>query len=502
MPTPNLLDPATFEQNPYFIRPGETSEQYTARTAAPLKVSATPTAPAAPNYAATAAAAGKAGLGASDYASLLGATPDEQKAAKDEIAKQFGYDNADAFFMESLQKPSKTTEDFYNRAYSAAGLDKNLREIRSKREMLNRALGVVNDNPWLDEASRSGKAGRLQQLANADIQNLENEYQLRLDKVHDLVASHADDIGQDEKIRAARLAYLESATKEKLGSLQDERARSYFNDYVSGIPQDTTPKTVSVSEGEALYQWNPTTQDFELVTSRPKTYAPGSGVITGASDPTVEYYADLLRTGKITLSNVPQKIRNAVVLASKGDINARLSDTAIKEIQQSESAIANLEALRSTMEANLQYVGPISGLSALNPYSKARQVQSEIDRVRQQVGKTLEGGVLRKEDEDKYKKILATLNDTPETALVKIDNLIQSIQRDVDSYRSIQSDTGRYVPGSNQPQASAADIDYTIKQNSGKFPTREALIDAIVASSGAARENVASRVYKLIPDKK
>ena len=46
-------------------------------------------------------------------------------------------------------------------------------------------------------------------------------------------------------------------------------------------------------------------------------------------------------------------------------------------------------------------------------------LQADVDRARQTVGKALGGGVLRKEDEDKYKKILATLNDTPETAVYK-----------------------------------------------------------------------------------
>jgi len=173
----------------------------------------------------------------------------------------------------------------------------------------------------------------------------------------------------------------------------------------------------------------------------------GKGEGIGMPDTTVQTYADLLAQGKISLANVPQNIRNAVVTASGGIITKPLSDTAIKEIQQSESAVSNLTALKQIVESNLQFVGPISGFARFNPYSKARQVQAEIDRVRQQVGKTLEGGVLRKEDEEKYKKILATLADTPETALYKIDSLIGAIQRDVETYKGLQQETGRFVPG-------------------------------------------------------
>jgi len=127
-----------------------------------------------------------------------------------------------------------------------------------------------------------------------------------------------------------------------------------------------------------------------------------------------------------------------------------LSDTAIKEITQTQSAISNLKALKEVVQKNLQYVGPISGLQKYNPYSPAKMAQADIDRVRQNVGKALEGGVLRKEDEEKYKKILATLNDTPETAIYKIETLITTIERDLENYSQLQSQSGRYVPATSK----------------------------------------------------
>lgn len=170
----------------------------------------------------------------------------------------------------------------------------------------------------------------------------------------------------------------------------------------------------------------------------------GTSGTPGVSD-TVVYYAKLLGEGKINLSNVPQNIRNSVVNYSKGNINTKLSDTAIEKITQTEGALENLNVLTDVIKNNLEYVGPVKGLQKYNPYSKARQAQADIDRVRQTVGKALEGGVLRKEDEEKYKKILATLNDTPETALYKIEALKSSLERDIQNYKSNQSEAGRYV---------------------------------------------------------
>ena len=139
-----------------------------------------------------------------------------------------------------------------------------------------------------------------------------------------------------------------------------------------------------------------------------------------------------------------------------------LSDTAIKEIAQTQKALDDLVGLGASLKENEQFLGPISGWQKLNPWSKSRQVQADVDRVRQTVGKALEGGVLRKEDEEKYKKILATLLDTPATAAYKIEALTTSIQRDVENYKALQQASGKSldVKASLQKGASTTLQDY------------------------------------------
>lgn len=133
-----------------------------------------------------------------------------------------------------------------------------------------------------------------------------------------------------------------------------------------------------------------------------------------------------------------------------------LSDTAIKEVSQTQKALEDLDILKEKISANLQFVGPIKGLQKINPFSKSRQIQADVDRVRQTVGKALEGGVLRKEDEEKYKKILATLTDTPETAIYKIDALRSSLERDIANYKSLQQSAGRSLNVSGTLQKKGA----------------------------------------------
>jgi len=130
-----------------------------------------------------------------------------------------------------------------------------------------------------------------------------------------------------------------------------------------------------------------------------------------------------------------------------------LPASAVAKIAESKSAIASLVDLRKVLQENSQYIGPVAGFQALWPYSEARQAQAKIDLVKQRVGKALEGGVLRKEDEEKYKRILATLNDTPETAISKVDGLIQTLESDMALFEAEQRRAGRKVGGTTSAPA-------------------------------------------------
>src|SRR5262245_8266694 len=145
-----------------------------------------------------------------------------------------------------------------------------------------------------------------------------------------------------------------------------------------------------------------------------------------------------------------------------------LSEGAAKQIAQTDSTIESLTDLKTVLKQNEQYIGPIAGLQALNPYSEARKAQADIDRERQRVGKLLEGGVLRKEDEEKYKKILATLRDEPSTAIYKVDQLIKDFERDKANYIHQQRLAGRRVP---QSAPSPTDARNTSGHNVGDVVT-------------------------------
>lgn len=154
-----------------------------------------------------------------------------------------------------------------------------------------------------------------------------------------------------------------------------------------------------------------------------------------------------------------------------------LPPAAVKQISDTKTAIDSLKDLKTVLKDNEQYIGPIAGFQALNPYSAARQAQARIDLVRQRVGKALEGGVLRKEDEEKYKLILATLRDTPATAVYKVDSLIHSLEQDVDNFVGQQRLSGRRV---SQEQADSVKSggSFTVQAPNGKTYSFKSKADA------------------------
>lgn len=445
-----------------------------------------PSAPAAVNYLGT-ALEGNVAVGGDTKTGIIktAANPNGQPTGeqKQSTAKEL-FDE----YVKSLKAPASEAEA-YQKAQEESGLLQAQQQRNNTQNEINAVTSRMNQDllqlrgtaakEGVVEAVYGGQQAQvtreatirllpLQAQLAADQGNLDVA-QERLDNLFKIYSTDArNSVDYYNKNVEALYTFLTDEEKKKADAIVKQRdfEASLLKDEINNQQQDASQ---ALKDGNtALYRAltslrPPTNVNSPTFAQDKQNYLNdkaeairryGTSNTGGNSDSeTVTTYAQLLADGKISLANVPQNIRNQVVAATGGIINKPLSDTAIKDIQQSQSAIANLNALKGVVESNLQYVGPVKGLARFNPYSKARQVQSEIDRVRQQVGKTLEGGVLRKEDEEKYKKILATLADTPETALYKIDSLISSLERDIELYKTLQRDTGRFVPGtSSKPE--------------------------------------------------
>jgi hypothetical protein len=129
-----------------------------------------------------------------------------------------------------------------------------------------------------------------------------------------------------------------------------------------------------------------------------------------AGDPVVEPTGRPLTSGDANrISELDTSLDDIAVLGST------LFPDAIGADVETEATTGTLAAAGAALP---NWITEVFGVGA-----DAKGRQAVIDRVKQVIGKALEGGVLRKEDEYKYTKILPTIQDTPQVAKVKLDGL-------------------------------------------------------------------------------
>lgn len=90
------------------------------------------------------------------------------------------------------------------------------------------------------------------------------------------------------------------------------------------------------------------------------------------------------------------------------------------------AAIPNmLQTLSGRLNEKKDMMGPVGGrLRSWNPYdTEAKVLESDLRMHSQLFGKYMEGGVLRKEDEQKYRKMFPQITDTPDVAEGKMVNV-------------------------------------------------------------------------------
>lgn len=94
-------------------------------------------------------------------------------------------------------------------------------------------------------------------------------------------------------------------------------------------------------------------------------------------------------------------------------------------------------------------MGPISGrIAGANPYStKAQTVDARLRTASQAFGRFMEKGVLRKEDEEKYRKMFPQLSDTSQVAKNKLAIVRRQLAQEYESQRSALGSSGYDVSG-------------------------------------------------------
>jgi hypothetical protein len=144
-------------------------------------------------------------------------------------------------------------------------------------------------------------------------------------------------------------------------------------------------------------------------------------------------------------------------------------DTSLDDVEVLRSAVTGnnatgTAALIGTKVPN--WVTEITGWGA-----DAKSKNAVIARVKQVIGKALEGGVLRKEDEHKYKDILPTVGDVPSVVTDKINGLGKAIelrrQRELDAREDAGYDVSKFRERKRSTPQADDPVDALIKKYGG-----------------------------------
>lgn len=152
--------------------------------------------------------------------------------------------------------------------------------------------------------------------------------------------------------------------------------------------------------------------------------------------------------------------QRAAAKASTSGGGKELTANMVKKLNEGNAIPILLDDVSTVLEKNKDIMGPIKGnLASANPYNeRAQSVNAQMRAASQAFGRFMEGGVLRKEDEDKYRKMFPKTGDTPEVAESKLATvrrlLIQRQNSDLEAFRQQGYDLTGVDKGMKVPEMS------------------------------------------------
>ncbi|HEX8196359.1 MAG TPA: peptidoglycan DD-metalloendopeptidase family protein [Pyrinomonadaceae bacterium] len=297
--------------------------------------------------------AGLAGIGYDDYLKIVQGQTGMSFAEKEAIKQQLGITDLET----QIFKPALSTEKLYANAYKSAGLadlkkkiDDKLAEIGTVRNEFIDKVGGVNENPWLSEATRSGKAKTLNDMMEARIGNMNYEvdslkdlYNAGVNEVNNLVTRQTTDFTANQQLNSYKLQYLQGKAEEQIGAKQSEKlseAYSYLPAYLQAKAKAQKPDVIG-TESTGYYRWNQQTGTFEQIV------AP----------------ADKSLDNAYKLAQI-QKLQQEIANGGMDDLDRQYKQAQLQKLQQE---IANPNAGKPPTEGQSQAATYAARINQANP---------------------------------------------------------------------------------------------------------------------------------------
>ena len=197
-------------------------------------------------------------------------------------------------------------------------------------------------------------------------------------------------------------------------------------------------------------QFSPEAQQQVVQAAQSASQQIAQGNIEQSMDLNERKFSESVRHNRAAeeLSRAAAAAKKEAVRAKKAEKAAKkargkeLTANMVKKINEGNQIPMMLRDVADTIQGNKDVFGPISGRARqMNPYDeKAQAINAQTRASSQAFGRFMEGGVLRKEDEEKYRKMFPNLSDTPETAANKlaiVERLLQQKQAsDVEAFKT------------------------------------------------------------------
>jgi len=361
-------------------------------------------------------------------AAMTGQEAPDIDEIRDEIYTKYGIDPDKVF----EDRPEKGFEEIYSEAYKQSGLADIKKEIDDLRAKIadteadrDEAIETINENPWLSEASRVGRVGRVQDKAQRELNRLTNQLTLAVN-AYERGKEDAKDVATRALTAYARERewdmeeldyYITRAEADIQARIAEEEMETqqeifrYFPEYLEALPEVTPERETQVVE----------------VGGRKKLIDTQTG----------ETIKDL------GLAELPEGEATTVTTGSGVDIELGTRDLPAGDAKLLGEGIGLpkiLDDLRDLIKANERHFGLIAGRI---PSKTKAKITDDLKRATQVIGRFMEGGVLRKEDEIKYRKMLPQLSDwNADVALDKLEGVRKLVADKYVDYLESYNDAG------------------------------------------------------------
>lgn len=428
--------------------------------------------------------AGMAGLGLDDFQKLLGGQYGLSQQEKDGIYQSYGIPNLES---EAFARPTKSTEQLFYDAYNMAGLsslkaqiDARINDINDRQKKYVDKEGVINENPFLSEASLIGRQKTLNDQKLADIGNLDNElsnlkdlYNAGLNEVNNLVTRQTADFNVNQQANQIKLQYLLGKAEQQIAAKQSEKsatALKYLPDFLKAKAKAQKPETIGSAEA-GYYRWNPDTGTFEQViapkapndsfslgfdpiTGQPYVLNKNSGMLNtgeGGGGNVVANLAQQVTDNPALLYSLPeaqQKAVNAYLAGNGSQIPTQLTTeqknkiASLGTLQQTIGAIESLGQQLNWSGVGGAFKGSISQFLAKNFGTGSQQEQmlrSYIGNLQATIAKERGGTSFTPNEQALLETYTPTINDSPLVIQSKLEALKSYLSGQVQGFGGQQT---------------------------------------------------------------